>query len=335
MLESSIRAPDSHEIRCGDRSRPNFFHVDATALLRSHLISERQNALHRFGVRDSRRVNVGDQIPSRVGVTGARPIGEVRRQTLGGCETGTLADQEHDDLWIELLANVVEHADSAMTDDKWLSDLPTTIRSRVEQHRQQRRHLRGNRRGRESVADDDLQLRTTRAALPKQVFRFRVQPAAEIRACEVFGLRRRLGGNLEQAELLDEVGTEIAHQIEFRMNGIDGGRVIPAEFQRGPCAIRHTRSAGPQSSGCVFSPAQSSVSSVRLRKLGSCCGDHGLRIVAVHDFVILVPAVAQFGRHTISQPSNLPARGLILRLPMVGDVTTAQPRAISVFARTS
>ena len=108
-------------------------------MLSSHLIRERQNAFDCFVVRDTGGVNVRDQVAPRVGVAGARAMGEIRGQALGGREAGAFADQEHDDLWIELFADVVEHADSAVTHDERMTDLPATIRGRVEQLRQQRR----------------------------------------------------------------------------------------------------------------------------------------------------------------------------------------------------
>lgn len=69
----------------------------------------------------------------RVGITGPRSIGQVGGQALGRGESRSFADQQHDHLWIELLADVVEHTDSAVTHDERLADLPAAICSGVEQ----------------------------------------------------------------------------------------------------------------------------------------------------------------------------------------------------------
>ena len=159
-------------------------------------------------------------------------------------------------MWIELLADVVEHADPAVTHDERLTDLPTAIRRGVEKRGQQGRNLRGDGGGRESVTDDDLQSRAARTTFPERVFRFRIKASAHVRPREVFRLRSRFRRKLEQTELPHEVCSEITHHIEFCVDGIDSGGVIAAKFQCGRSAIRHAGSASPQSSGSVFLPAK-------------------------------------------------------------------------------
>jgi hypothetical protein len=63
-------------------------------------------------------MNIGDEIALRVRVPRSRPIGHIRRQTFRRCQARTLADEQNDNGRVEQLADIIEHTDPAVANDK-------------------------------------------------------------------------------------------------------------------------------------------------------------------------------------------------------------------------
>ena len=108
-------------------------------------------------------VNVGDKVSACVVVPVPGAKGHVGRKARGRRQAGPLADQEDHDRRVEQLAQVVEHAHAAMTDEKRLAETPAARGRLRVQEGQERGHLRDDRGGRQAVADRDLDVGSGRA----------------------------------------------------------------------------------------------------------------------------------------------------------------------------
>src|SRR5256885_16937246 len=114
---------------------------DPALLLYSHLRRQCQDALGGLGVAYPCCVDVRDEVALSVGVARTRTPGEIGRQALCRCQSGPLADQQHDDLRIEQRADVVEDADATVTDEEDRPLTPAPARCSLAQQREKCRHL--------------------------------------------------------------------------------------------------------------------------------------------------------------------------------------------------
>jgi hypothetical protein len=110
-------------------------------------------------------VNVGNEIPQRVIMTGPGTIRHVGRETLGRRQAGAFTDQEDNNGWVEQISQIIEHAYAAMTDKKSLTEPPAARDGFLLQQWEQTRRLRHHGGGRETVTDRDLKVRCGRTAV--------------------------------------------------------------------------------------------------------------------------------------------------------------------------
>src|SRR5690349_10821716 len=124
-------ALDCPELRCclsvdltgdsGWRLFPDFY---PARLQGHHLRRQIQNPSRCFLALNSAGVDVRDQISVGVGLSRARTIGHVGGEALGGCESGTLPDQQHGHTRLKEIADVIENSDATETDSEWFTHRP-------------------------------------------------------------------------------------------------------------------------------------------------------------------------------------------------------------------
>jgi hypothetical protein len=127
-----------------------------------HFVRQSQNSLRGRFRRNATGVDVGDEIALGIGVPGARPISEIRRQALGRGQSGPLADEQHNYRRTEDLADIVQDANAAIADHKRLTKTPATVGSVFFKERQETRDLGRDGRCGQTVSNHDLDVRPGR-----------------------------------------------------------------------------------------------------------------------------------------------------------------------------
>ena len=141
-----------------DSGRQFFPDFNAAGLERHHLRREVQNSCSRLFTLNPARVDVGDQITFAVGLSRTRTKRHVCGKTFGSGKSRTLPDQQHGYARLEEIADVIEDANPAEANGKWFAHTPLARDRSIHQERQQSRNLNGDRRGRKTITDDDLEI---------------------------------------------------------------------------------------------------------------------------------------------------------------------------------
>src|SRR5262249_12901722 len=149
----------------------------------------------------------GNEIALGVSMANSWPISKVCREAERRCQSRPLANEEHDHLRIERLANVVKDSDSAISDNKRLPESPTLRFGLFFQNRKQTRNLDGNSGCRQTVADHDLQSSFWRTLANYMLAPGFLQPAAKVGPHEIFSLAGSLAADFEQLPALDKLST--------------------------------------------------------------------------------------------------------------------------------
>jgi hypothetical protein len=191
-------------------------------------------------------VDVRDEVALRVGVAGPRAVGQVRRQALRRRQPRPFADQQHHHGRVEQFAHVVEHADAAVADDERPAEAPAALGRAALQQRQQPRYRGGHRGDGQAVADDHLHVGPGRAVAGDRRARPLVEPPAAIGAEEEFVLGRDKRLHLEELEPPDQLGAEVARQVQLGANGVAGGGVVAAQVEVCGGAVRRPGPADQQ-----------------------------------------------------------------------------------------
>ena len=143
----------------------DFFEGGAAAFQGEHLGGEICDAIRGILRADAAGVDVGDEVAVGVGLAGAGSVGHVGGKAFGGGEARALSDQQYDHAGRKEIANVVHDADPGAPHDERLPDGPTESLYLLLKKLEEERHLRGDRSGREAVADNDLDVGRFGAAL--------------------------------------------------------------------------------------------------------------------------------------------------------------------------
>ena len=110
------------------------------------------------------------------------PERHVCGKALRGRKSGTFADQQDDHRRVERFADIVEHADSGVMEQKRLAEPPAAVFGLCSEQRQKRRHLSPHRHCGKTVGDRNLQLSAWRTSLAQLGFRTRRKASGPGRA---------------------------------------------------------------------------------------------------------------------------------------------------------
>ncbi len=166
------------------------------------------------------------------------PISEIRRQAFGRRQPRPFADEQHDHGRIKQVADVIQNADATVADDERLAERPAPGNGTDGQQRQQTWDLGDNGRGRQAVADDNLEIDAGLATAGELGSSRGGKPATSVWAEQVFLLRLGLRLHFEKAEPGDEIGAKVG-EIELSMDCIAGSSVVAAEVEvRGGAVTR-------------------------------------------------------------------------------------------------
>jgi hypothetical protein len=126
----------SHPLKlsaAGPRQRrwlSGFLHHEAASALKLEGIDQSEDSTHRIFGADTGRMDIGNEVPLRIGVAISGTVGHVRRKAFRSRKARTLPDQQDHILRVEGLAYVVHDPNTAITNNERTTYRPTA-RQRV------------------------------------------------------------------------------------------------------------------------------------------------------------------------------------------------------------